>query len=281
MRRAVVAAVALAGGLAAAGPGLAQTRTYLVEVENTWSTATHPGAFPPAAHFSHFGGAVHSAAADFWSEEELASPGMVRMAETGSITALDDEVLAAIGDGTASLLIYESHWFCPPETSHPSCGPMSFEIGVSPEFPLVTMVSMLGPSPDWFVGIDGEPLMVDGVWAREKSFELHPYDGGTRDNNVFELFGPQTIPQDPITLITAESGQVMTPASLGSITFTLRCPEDLDGDGSVGSSDLGALLASWGQPGAADLRWRYHLSRRGRAISGCCSRRGARRAGKR
>jgi len=253
MRRAVIAAAAMAGGLAAGGSSLAETRTYLVEVESTWSTTTHPGAFPPAAHFSHFGGAVHSAAADFWSVGELASAGMVRMAETGSITALDDEVLAAIDDGAASQLIYEARWFCPPETSHPSCGALFFEIEVSPEFPLVTLVSMLGPSPDWFVGIDSEPLMEDGEWAREKTFDLHPYDGGTRDQNIFALFGPQTTPPDPITVITAETGQIITPASLGTVTFTLQCPEDLDGDGVVGSSDLGALLASWGQPGAADL----------------------------
>ena len=31
------------------------------------------------------------------------------------------------------------------------------------------------------------------------------------------------------------------------------CPEDLDGDGSVGSGDLAILLAAWGSTGAADL----------------------------
>jgi len=253
MRRVVIVAAAMAGGLLVGGSALAQTRTYLVEVESTWSTTTHPGAFPPAAHFSHFGGAVHSAAADFWSVGELASPGMVRMAERGSLIELDDEVLAAIDAGTASQLIFETRWFCPPETSHPSCGALFFEIEVSPAFPLVTLASMLAPTPDWFVGIDSEPLMEDGAWVREKVVTLYPYDGGTRAQNEFDLFGPLTTPPDPITLITEESGQVITGQSIGSVTFTLQCPEDLDGDGVVGSSDLGALLASWGQPGAADL----------------------------
>ncbi|MEC9372186.1 MAG: hypothetical protein VYC34_00005, partial [Planctomycetota bacterium] len=31
------------------------------------------------------------------------------------------------------------------------------------------------------------------------------------------------------------------------------CPADLDGDGVVGSADLGALLGAWGQPGPADF----------------------------
>jgi hypothetical protein len=31
------------------------------------------------------------------------------------------------------------------------------------------------------------------------------------------------------------------------------CPADLNDDGAVDGADLGALLASWGQPGPADL----------------------------
>ena len=31
------------------------------------------------------------------------------------------------------------------------------------------------------------------------------------------------------------------------------CPEDLDGSGHVGATDLLLLLAQWGQPGPADL----------------------------
>jgi len=239
--------------LAAAGSALAESRTYTVEIENTWSTSTHPGAFPPAAHFSHFGGAVHSGAADFWSVGELASPGMVRMAERGSLIELDDEVFDAIDAGTAGSLIFETHWFCPEETNHPSCGPMSFEIEVSPEYPLVTLASMLAPTPDWFVGLDSESLMEDGAWVREKVVALYPYDGGTRAQNSFDLFGPLTTPPDPITLITSETGQVITGQSIGSVTFTLQCPADLTGDGDVGAPDLGALLASWGEAGAADL----------------------------
>ncbi len=37
------------------------------------------------------------------------------------------------------------------------------------------------------------------------------------------------------------------------LVFQTPCTADLDGDGAVGGSDLGMLLASWGQPGAADI----------------------------
>ena len=32
-----------------------------------------------------------------------------------------------------------------------------------------------------------------------------------------------------------------------------ECPADLDGDGTVGGSDMGLLLAGWDRPGPADL----------------------------
>ena len=37
------------------------------------------------------------------------------------------------------------------------------------------------------------------------------------------------------------------------VSFQFPCPADLDGDGTVGGSDLASLLASWGRSGAADL----------------------------
>ena len=37
----------------------AQVR-YRLEVDNTWSETTHPGAFPHQAHFSWFGGVTHN-----------------------------------------------------------------------------------------------------------------------------------------------------------------------------------------------------------------------------
>jgi len=42
----------------------------------------------------------------------------------------------------------------------------------------------------------------------------------------------------------------LTPAV---VSQTPPCPADLDHDGTVSSSDIAALLNSWGQPGAADI----------------------------
>jgi len=249
----VVAVLACAAGVAVAGDGA----VYEVEIVNTWSTATHPGAFPEGAHFSWFGGAVHSAGVSFWEVGELASPGMKRMAETGATDVLvETEVQAALDAGTALVAVEHRHWFCPPETMSSSCGSLTFEIEATEAYPLVTLVSMLGPTPDWFVGVSGLSLRDGGAWAEEIVIDLRPYDGGTRDNNAFALFGPLTTPPDPITLITAGSGQLITPASLGSMVFRLvepACAADLDGDGRVGSADLAQVLGFWGLGGVTDL----------------------------
>ncbi|CAG0924111.1 unnamed protein product, partial [Notodromas monacha] len=44
---------------------------------------------------------------------------------------------------------------------------------------LMTLVSMLGPSPDWLVGVSSlELCQKNGTWAREKVIDLYPYDAG-------------------------------------------------------------------------------------------------------
>jgi len=80
-------------------------------------------------------------------------------------------------------------------------------------------VSMLGPSPDWFVGVDSLSIYQNGQF-KSLTVELYPYDSGTRDANIYDLGGPMTSPPDPISLITAASGQIITPQSLGTVSFT-------------------------------------------------------------
>lgn len=44
---------------------------------------------------------------------------------------------------------------------------------------LVSLVSMLGPSPDWVVGVSALELCMDnGTWIEEKVMNLYPWDAG-------------------------------------------------------------------------------------------------------
>ena len=96
--------------------------TYRLDVDNTWSTQTHPELFPNEAHFSWLGGGLHNAEVGFWQEGQLASPGMKEMAETGVINMLVSEVDAMVPLGNAEKSLAYRWWFCPQETAVAQCG---------------------------------------------------------------------------------------------------------------------------------------------------------------
>lgn len=198
---------------------------YLVEVNCTWNDQS-PGWPDQDAHFSWIGGATHNANVKFWEVGTLASPGIDLMSVTGLTTELMVEVQREIDNGNAENFIDRQHWFCPEGITHPNCKEPSFETSVSKSFPLVSLVSMLGPSPDWFIGVESLSLVDStGSFIPQIIYELYPYDAGIlSDNSVLAADccerEPLSVPQENIHLITVESGETIGPGSLGQITFT-------------------------------------------------------------
>jgi len=227
--------------VSAATPGFSETATYRLTVDNTWSESSHPGNFPDDAHFSWIGGGSHSSAISFWNDGVLATPGIVQMAENGRTDILVSEVEAAVTSGSADVVLNWQHWFCPTGTTNPSCGSLVVEFEMDDAFPLVTLVTMLGPTPDWFVGVSGLPLHDGNDWIDTVIVDLRPYDGGSRDQNIFELGGPLTTPPDPVSLITTQSGQLVGPGSLGTFRFELIAAAPVP---SLGSGPLGMLAVA-------------------------------------
>jgi hypothetical protein len=198
---------------------------YRVDVISTWNSESP--AWPDRdAHFSWLGGVNHNDKVKFWEVGKLASPGIDLMSVTGLTTDLIAEIKVEITKGNAQYIIDKRHWFCPEGISHSNCGTSSFEIAVTKDFPLVTMVSMLGPSPDWFIGTESLSMLNNnGEFVSEIIYELYPYDAGIlSDNSVLGADccdrEPLSIPQENIHLITDESGEAIGPGSLGQIIFT-------------------------------------------------------------
>ena len=158
--------------------------TYEVTFKATWSEATHPDDFPPNPHFSPLIGASHNDQVSFWTEGELASPGIKSMAETGDKNPLTQEITSAILDKTAFKIISGTGL-------NPSPGSLTLEFKVSENYPLVTLVTMIAPSPDWFVGVDSVNLFEDGSFVDEKIVTLYAYDAGTDSGTTY------TSPDDP------------------------------------------------------------------------------------
>ena len=76
-----------------------------------------------------------------------------------------------------------------------------FEVELTSAHPLVTLLSMIGPSPDWVVGVSRLSLLDGGQWRPRHSVNLYPYDAGTEEGEEFSLGNPATSPQGTITSI--------------------------------------------------------------------------------
>ena len=100
-----------------------------------------------------------------------------------------------------------------------SPGRASVEFVIGPEHGLVTLVSMIAPSPDWFVGVHGMSLLEGGDWVAEKTVSLEPYDAGTDGGRTYKSPDADTRPRQPIRTIQdppLSSGSV---APVGTFTF--------------------------------------------------------------
>lgn len=225
----------LAVALALAVPASSQTNgsraVYKARFELTWSPQTHPGAYPNGAHVSRPVGASHRVGTHLWQAGGIASPGMEAMAEAGTTGGLIQEIDAEIAAGNALQSFLGNSFDAP--------GARMFNVIATDEFPAVTLVTMVAPSPDWFVGVDGAMLLQDGVWVDELVVPLVVWDAGTDSGTDFTSLNDDTDPQDPITLQTGGPFEPSNP--IGTLTFTRRRSTLVYGSGinPAGSMQVG------------------------------------------
>jgi hypothetical protein len=201
----------LAGSAAApvAGQPTPEAR-YEVRFEATWSSGSHPGGFPDNGHFSPLVGGVHDDSVRFWRPGDLASRGIEEMAERGRTSPLDREIEDAIASGAAREVILGG-----PVPRSP--GTVATTFGISLEHPLVTLVSMVAPSPDWFVGVRDLALLEDGDWVAERRVPLVGWDAGTDDGETFTSPDVEPSPHHPIAIL--DSGPFEGAVPLGAFVF--------------------------------------------------------------
>lgn len=199
--------LAIASPLVAAPDTTAQCS---VRFDAIWSAGTHPTDFPPNAHFSGLIGGTHNGQVVFWAPGGLATPGIESMAETGSKTLLQGEVQGAITVGDAAAVISGGGIGISP-------GSVSAAFSIDLTHPLVTVVSMIAPSPDWFVGTHGLSLFAGTRWVEQLVVDLPAYDAGTDSGISFQSGDLPTVPPDPIAEITGHP--FVGGTSLGTFTF--------------------------------------------------------------
>jgi len=168
--------------------------TYGVTFRATWDAASHGDSppFPSGAHFSRVVGTTHVEETSFWSSGGIATDGIEIMAETGAVDVLCDEVQAEVGSGRANGCIRGQ------EGSFRSPGTVTLSFEADEGFPFLTLVSMIAPSPDWFVGVDGIGLREGECWAPRIELDLVGYDAGTDSGATFTAPNADVTPHEPI-----------------------------------------------------------------------------------
>ena len=179
--------------------GTAPTKMrYRLSFESVWSKENHPTNFPANPHFSPLVGTTHTSSFSLWAPEERATAGLKQVAETGGTSTIAEAIRHAIAQGDARDLLIGSGL-----STSPSATQLEFDAFQT--HPLISMVSMLAPSPDWFVGVRDVKLFENGAWVAKKELELRLYDAGTDSGTRFTSANAATDPPVPVARLTSAS----------------------------------------------------------------------------
>jgi hypothetical protein len=173
--------------------------TYAIEVKGLWASPDFT--VPAGVHFTNFAGMVHNADGELWKPGKLATKGVENVAETGSTTAILLEIDSVIRSKNALSLIL----FTPPSAT----GTKKSTIYCNSNYSIISVASMIAPSPDWFIGLSGLNLYPNKKWVVDTTVQLFVYDAGTEDGDVFGYNNPPTNPQQPIYLLTVNEAMVL------------------------------------------------------------------------
>ena len=159
------------------GTSVPSTALYTVTFKGQWTIGVTPGGLPGGAHFSPIIGAVHNAGMTFLRSGEAASSGVKSMAETGETSELQSELNAAISATPPTALSVLSRSGNIGRQNRVTLN----DVAVTTDYPRITLVSMIAPSPDWFVGVSGLSLLdASGNWLPSHEVKLYPWDARDR-----------------------------------------------------------------------------------------------------
>lgn len=158
---------------------------YSVTFTGNWSKDQFPKNYPSNAHFSPMVLVSHSNQVKFWDMGQPATKGVESLAETGQTNLFVQEINQQKSNGKA-----QNHFIL--QGLETGTRKSSGTVIVSPNFPQVTALSMLAPSPDWIVGVDGIDLFETNEWVTTRKIDLLVYDAGTEEGERFSLDNPST-----------------------------------------------------------------------------------------
>ncbi|MFT5848250.1 MAG: hypothetical protein ACJARX_000735 [Psychroserpens sp.] len=194
------------------------TASYDITFTSTWENeiidpvnGNSTAAIPGNAHWSNLVGATHNSDFTLVRMGMLASLGVKNVAETGSNTALMNEV-----NSSEDANQWLQQGFSPfAAISSATLG----DIVVSSDYSLLSLVSMIAPSPDWMIAIDAINLRDGNTWRDEIIIELFPYDAGTDSGTNYTSSNQVTAPFLPVSVLINEGPFNAKPIGTLTISF--------------------------------------------------------------
>lgn len=172
--------------------------TYRVTFIHNWTALDFPTNFPTGSeHFSGLIGATHNNQVNFWQNGVEATRGIEVVAETGSKFSFEQEIIQEKAANRAQFLLSGSGLST-------GVNRTSLEFDINESYPLVTLISMLAPSPDWFMGVHDLLLFRNGQWVQSLSMNLPLYDAGTDSGRRFNSSNSNS--SNLISLLTSTVG---------------------------------------------------------------------------
>ncbi|XP_062823825.1 spondin-1 isoform X2 [Anolis carolinensis] len=178
------------------------TAKYRLTFYGNWSEKSHPKDYPRRAnHWSAIIGGSHSKNYVLWEYGGYASEGVKQVAELGSPVKMEEEIRQQ-SDEVLTVIKAKAQW--------PAWQPLNVRAAPSAEFSvdrtrhLMSFLTMLGPSPDWNVGLSAEDLCTkDCGWVQRVIQDLIPWDAGTDSGVTYESPNKPTMPQEKIRPLTS------------------------------------------------------------------------------
>ena len=192
------------------------TANYDIALTTIWNVEEHTSV-PGNAHWSPLVGATHSIENEFLSLGSLATLGVKDVAEFGDSFAFENEINAIIMDDQADQLLKDN--FSPFAGNDSNANFTG--VTVSEDFPLITLISMVAPSPDWFIAINSLNLRSDNPavnngWKETFTIDVFAYDAGTDDGSNYTSGNSANTP----VAISMINGFPINGNRMATITFT-------------------------------------------------------------
>lgn len=166
------------------------TAIYNVTYQSTWNASEH-SSIPSSDHYSNLVGATHKNENEYFEIGQLASNGIKKVAELGENTVFMNEVQSSSNT---------KEWFNVPFSPNNALGTATISnIEVSEDKHLLTLVSMIAPSPDWFIAVNSLDLrnVTNTTWKPTFTVDVFVYDAGTDSGtNYSSANAPTSSPEN-------------------------------------------------------------------------------------